>query len=62
MSSGKSGKFWGKHRLAAKRRAWVRQEDERREESSRDHWTANIRGMGVFRGRGQFETGFDLTY
>ena len=42
------------HRLAARRRAWVRLEGERREEASRAHWAANVIGRGVFRGRGQF--------
>ena len=42
------------HRLAARRRAWVRREDERREEASRAHWHANVIGRGVFRSRGQF--------
>ena len=37
------------HRLAARRRAWVRREDERREEASRAHWYANVIGRGVFR-------------
>jgi hypothetical protein len=31
-------------------------EDERREEASRVHWPANVRGRGVFRGRGNFVT------
>ena len=42
------------HRLAARRRAWVRREDERREDASRAHWHANVIGRGVFRSRGQF--------
>jgi hypothetical protein len=37
------------HRLAARRRAWVRRED-----ASRAHWHANVIGRGVFRARGQF--------
>ena len=41
------------HRLAAKRRAGMRQEEERREVAAKAHWEANVRGMGVFRGRGQ---------
>ena len=41
------------HRLAAKRRAGMRQEEERREDAAKAHWEANVRGMGVFRGRGQ---------
>ena len=44
------------HRNAARRRAWVLREDERREEASRVHWLANVRGRGVFRGRGNFVT------
>jgi hypothetical protein len=42
------------HRLAAKRREWVRRDDERREEARKAHWAANVRERGVFRGRGQF--------
>ena len=42
------------HRLAARRRAWVRRENERREDASRAHWHANVIGRGVFRSRGQF--------
>ena len=42
------------HRLAARRRVWVRQEEEKREEARRAHWQANVIGRGVFRGRGQF--------
>ena len=41
------------HRAAAKRREWVRREDERREEAMKVHWNANVRERGVFRGRGQ---------
>ena len=41
------------HRAAAKRREWVRREDERREEAMKAHWNANVRERGVFRGRGQ---------
>ena len=40
------------HRLAARRRAWVRREDERREDASRAHWHANVIGRGVFRSKG----------
>ena len=42
------------HRLAARRRAWVRQEEERREEARRAHWAVNVVGRGVHRGRGNF--------
>ena len=42
------------HRLAAKRRVWVRREDELRQEASRAHWLANIRGRGIIRGGGEF--------
>ena len=41
------------HRLAAKRRAWFRREEERRD-SRRAHWAVNVVGRGVFRGRGNF--------
>ena len=36
---------------AARRGAWVRREDERREEDSRANWLANVRMRGVFRAR-----------
>ena len=46
------------HRLAARRRAWVRQEEkERREDARSVHWAVNVVGRGVFRGRGDFVTG-----
>ena len=38
------------HRLAAKRRVWVKREEELRQEANRAHWLANIRGRGVIRG------------
>ena len=41
------------HRMAAKRRAWVMREEEIRQESSRAHWQANIRGRGIIRGGGR---------
>ena len=41
------------HRAAAKRREWVRRENERREDSMKAHWIANVRERGVFIGRGQ---------
>ena len=44
------------HRLAAKRRVWVMREQEMREEASRAHWLANIRGKGIIRGGGNFIT------
>ena len=44
------------HRLAAKRRVWVRREQEQRDEASRTHWLANIRGRGIIRGGGEFIT------
>ena len=44
------------HRNAARRRAWVRREDERRAEDSQAHWLANVRMRDVFRGRGHFVT------
>ena len=40
------------HRAAAKRREWVRRENERREDAMKANWTANLRERGVFRGRG----------
>ena len=40
------------HRLAARRRAWVRREDEWREDASRAHWHANAIGRFFFRSRG----------
>ena len=42
------------HRLAAQRRAWVLRENELREDASRAHWIANIRGRGIIRGGGEF--------
>ena len=42
------------HRQAARRRAWVRQEEERREEARRAHWAVNVVGRGVHKGRGNF--------
>ena len=44
------------HRQAAKRRVWVRREEEMRDEASRAHWLANIRGRGIIRGGGEFIT------
>ena len=42
------------HRQAAKIRVWVRREEEMREEASRAHWLANIRGRGIIMGGGEF--------
>ena len=53
---GRVARVGEEHRNAARRRAWVLREDERREEASRVHWLANVRGRGVFRGRGNFVT------
>ena len=51
---GRVARVGKEHRNAARRRAWVRREDERREEDSRTHWLANVRMRGVFRGRENF--------
>ena len=53
---GRVARVGEEHRNAARRRAWVRREDERREEDSRAHWMANVRMRGFFRGRGNFVT------
>ena len=42
------------HRLAAKRRAWTKREEERRQEAAKAHWLANVRGKGIFRTPGEF--------
>ena len=42
------------HRVAAKRRAWVIREEEARQQASRAHWLANIRGKGIIRCGGEF--------
>ena len=47
-------RFGEGHSLAAKSRIWVRKEDEMRQESSKAHWLANIRGRGIIRGMGEF--------
>ena len=44
---GRVSKIGDCHRLAAKRRVWVRREQELRDEANRAHWLANIRGRGV---------------
>ena len=46
---GKVSKLGEGHRQAAKRRAWAKQEEEKREAARRAHWTANVRGRGVHR-------------
>ena len=51
------GRFGEGHMLAAKMRAWFRQEEERREEERRAHWAVNVVGRGVFRGRGNIVRG-----
>ena len=39
------------HRQAAKRRAWVRREEERMQEERRAYWHANIKKIGRKRGQ-----------
>ena len=34
-------------RLAAKRRAWTKREEERRQEAAKAHWLANVGGKGI---------------
>ena len=51
---GRVARIGESHRLAAKRRMWVKREEELRQESSRAHWLANIRGRGIIRGGGEF--------
>ena len=51
---GRLSKIGEGHRQAAKRRVWVRREQEMREEADRAHWRANIRGRGIIRGGGDF--------
>ena len=41
------------HRAAAKRREWVKREEERRKDAVKAHCNANARERGVFRGMGQ---------
>ena len=53
---GRVARVGEEHRQAARRRAWVKREDERREDESRAHWVANVQRMGFFRGRGNFVT------
>ena len=37
--------------FAAKRREWVKREEEKREEARKARWIANNRERGVFRGQ-----------
>ena len=46
---GKVSKLGEGHRQAAKRRAWAKYENERREAAMRAHWAANVLGRGVHR-------------
>ena len=46
---GKVSKLGDGHRQAAKRRAWAKHENERREAAMRAHWAANVPGRGVQR-------------
>jgi hypothetical protein len=46
---GKVSKLGDGHRQAAKRRAWAKYENERREAAMRAHWAANVLGRGVHR-------------
>jgi hypothetical protein len=46
---GKVAKLGDGHRLAAKRRAWAKYENERREASMRAHWMANVQGRGLLK-------------
>ena len=39
------------HRQAAKRRAWVKREEERMQEERRAYWHANVRARGALRGQ-----------
>ena len=51
---GRLSKIGEGHRQAAKRRVWVRREQEMREEANRAHWLANTRGRGIIIGGGEF--------
>ena len=42
------------HRLAAKRRAWTKREEERSKQAAKAHWLANVRGKGIFRSPWEF--------
>ena len=46
---GKASKLGHGQRQAARRRAWAKQESERRDASMRAHWMANIHGRGLHR-------------
>ena len=46
------------HRLAAKRRAGMKQEEDRRDEAANTYWQASVREKGVFRGRSQKHTNY----
>ena len=46
---GKVSKLGDGHRQAAKRRAWAKHDNERREAAMRAHWAANVLGRGVHR-------------
>ena len=48
---GKVSKVGEGHRQAAKRRAWVRREEERMQEERRIYWQASIREKGLARGQ-----------
>ena len=48
---GKVSKIGEGNRQAARRRAWVRQEEEKRVEERKAHWIANVRSRGVTRGQ-----------
>jgi hypothetical protein len=50
---GKVSKLGDGQRQAAKRRAWAKHENERREASRRAHWAANVLGKGLHR-KGRF--------
>jgi hypothetical protein len=39
------------HRQAARRRAWVKREEERMQEERRAFWHANVRAKGLNRGQ-----------
>ena len=53
---GRVARVGEEHRQAARRRAWIKRDGERRDEESRAHWVANVQGRGFFRGRGNFVT------
>ena len=49
------GRIGEEHRQAAKRRAWVKREEELMQEERKAYWHAYVRGAGVNR-RGDFPT------